>query len=67
MTANDLITLPGMTPDAASRLISLAIRNRTDLHEQICYQPKVVAYIAEVSLQRVTQWLAELERLEAQP
>ena len=64
---DDLTTLPGMTPQDAQRLMSHGIRSRTDLHEQICYQPKVVAYIAEVSRQRVTQWLAELERTEAQP
>lgn len=64
---SDLTTLPGMTAQAAERLAVYRIRTRADLHEQICYQPKIVAYIADVSLERVTLWLAELERTEPQP
>ena len=62
MITDDLMTLPTMTEDAARRLRTFGIPTRTALHEQIAYQPGVVAYAGDVSMKRVETWLRDLER-----
>jgi hypothetical protein len=57
---SELIMLPSMTPTAAEKLNTWQIATLADLRANIEYYPKVVAYIAEVSLQRVEDWLKEL-------
>lgn len=56
------ITLPSMTEDAAARLRKFGVTTRASLHENIAYQPRVIAYIADVSITRVELWLRELEQ-----
>jgi hypothetical protein len=59
----DLMTLPGMTEDTARRLRAFGVPNRAALHENIVYQPKALAYAADVSMTRVLAWLGELEKV----
>lgn len=61
---DDLMTRPSMTPDAARRLRINGIPTRAALAEQTPGQPGVIAYIADVSLERVKMWMGELERGE---
>lgn len=62
MNADDLMTLPSMTEDAAQRLRTFGVPTRAALHEQIAYQPGVIAYAGDVSLLRVELWLRDLEQ-----
>lgn len=61
------LTLPSMTAEMARKLHRYGIDTRAELHENIAYQPGVVAYAADVSMRRLELWLAELEGDEYAP
>ena len=50
----NLVTLPGMTAAVISRLRGIGVSTLTELKDE---DPKIIAYVAEVSAVRVAQWL----------